>query len=486
MTRVLQHVLCALISWTLVLPAEAAPAQNGERRPQLLLVGLDGAEWDVINALIPQGRLPHLAALIERGAAGPLRSEKPTRSPAIWATIATGKDRSVHQIYDFMTNTNFWPTELRDGEERRLVTSNMRKSKAIWNMLEGPDLSVAIVGWLNTWPAEVVNGHMVTSYTAVGKKKQITIKGSLYRDVPNQTYPAELYDELKPFIIEVGDVTDADLLPITRLPASDDPLLAAHRSPESDLEKGSIGDLVKGLRWSFANNTTYTRAALHLIETRQPRFCAVYLDGIDSVGHRFWLFRKSTEYIEARLAASDFDPNLALLLKHYFSEVVDNYYSYIDGLVGSLVGAVGPDALVVVVSDHGFQDMEEAANRTAATFSGIHRLNGVIIMSGPGIEMGTKIRNARVADLTPTLLHLLGRPVGDDMTGQVIVGALKQAFVRENPVRSIPSYEDRDFNDAEEPIEAPGVDTAVLENLRTLGYTADSDPYTPEPAETGE
>jgi arylsulfatase A-like enzyme len=201
------------------------------------------------------------------------------------------------------------------------------------------------------------------------------------------------------------------------------------------------------------------------------------------VGHRFWVFQKELEYIEARMQASDFDPAHAAKLQKIFGNVVGNYYAYIDRLVGELVEAAGAETLVMIVSDHGFQDMVKADMRTAATFSGGHKIDGVIIMSGPGITRGAKIEGAAVADITPTLLHLFGMPVGADMTGAVITGPLSPDFAENNPVRSIVSYETRVFGEERAPIEAPGIDAALVENLKALGYVSDTDEYTPSEAD---
>lgn len=57
--------------------ALAALLGCGPREPQhrrALLVGIDGADWRVIESLIERGRMPNLASLRERGARGPART----------------------------------------------------------------------------------------------------------------------------------------------------------------------------------------------------------------------------------------------------------------------------------------------------------------------------------------------------------------------------------------------------------------------------
>ena len=61
---------------------------------QVLVLGLDGFEWNVALPLLRAGRLPHLQALIERGVAGELETMVPNKSPMLWTSIATGKPAS--------------------------------------------------------------------------------------------------------------------------------------------------------------------------------------------------------------------------------------------------------------------------------------------------------------------------------------------------------------------------------------------------------
>src|SRR3989338_7322162 len=59
--------------------------------PKLILLGIDGADWDIIDHYIIEGRLPTFSRLKREGAWGYLRSFDPMLSPMLWTTIATGK-----------------------------------------------------------------------------------------------------------------------------------------------------------------------------------------------------------------------------------------------------------------------------------------------------------------------------------------------------------------------------------------------------------
>ncbi len=68
---------------------------------KLLIIGLDGATFDLIQPWAQEGKLPHLARLLEEGVHGTLRSTIPPMSPPAWTSFVTGKNPGKHGIFDF-------------------------------------------------------------------------------------------------------------------------------------------------------------------------------------------------------------------------------------------------------------------------------------------------------------------------------------------------------------------------------------------------
>jgi predicted AlkP superfamily phosphohydrolase/phosphomutase len=67
-------------------------------------------------------------------------------------------------------------------------------------------------------------------------------------------------------------------------------------------------------------------------------------------------------------------------------------------------------------------------------FAGSHRLDGVLIASGGPIRQGAAPVNARIIDIAPTVLHLMGVPIPSDMDGRVLSEVLDEDFVESNPI----------------------------------------------------
>lgn len=130
------------------------PPSKGDKagRHPLVVVGMDGADWTAIRKLWAESALPNLKALCDKGTCAPIQTGE-GGSPIIWTTVATGQPPKVHGIEGFV---------MESGEGDIPVNSSMRKVPALWNIASDKGLSVAVVGWWATWPAESINGVVVT------------------------------------------------------------------------------------------------------------------------------------------------------------------------------------------------------------------------------------------------------------------------------------------------------------------------------------
>lgn len=92
-----------------------------------------------------------------------------------------------------------------------------------------------------------------------------------------------------------------------------------------------------------------------------------------------------------------------------------------------------PD-LVVVMDDYNYQtrggseltQTEVVCCPPRVNHSGNHRLNGMLAMWGPGIRTDIKLTSAHIMDVMPTILHVMGVPVPDDLDGRVLSEAMER------------------------------------------------------------
>mgnify|MGYP001444098931 CR=1 FL=1 len=135
-------------------------AHPGPTAAPLLVIGVDGLEWNVILAMLRDGSLPHLARFMRQGVYGRLNTLRTPQSPVVWASVATGKIPDKHGILGFTRRNN-------EGN-RQLYNNGDRKTKAVWNILSDYGKRVAVIGWWMTYLVEQINGIMVAQTNTLG------------------------------------------------------------------------------------------------------------------------------------------------------------------------------------------------------------------------------------------------------------------------------------------------------------------------------
>lgn len=79
--------------------------------------------------------------------------------------------------------------------------------------------------------------------------------------------------------------------------------------------------------------------------------------------------------------------------------------------------------------------------RLTPRISGNHSIHGVLLLRGPSVKKDCEIDGASLLDVVPTTLALVGRPVGRDMDGRVLTGAIEPRYLETRPLKYIDSYD---------------------------------------------
>jgi len=101
-------------------------------------------------------------------------------------------------------------------------------------------------------------------------------------------------------------------------------------------------------------------------------------------------------------------------------------YRFHDMMLERLIKLAGPDATIMLISDHGFHPdhlRPKVIPKVPAGPALEHSPYGIVCLNGENIQKDERIYGACVLDVTPTILTLLGLPVGEDMDGNVLVTA---------------------------------------------------------------
>ncbi len=453
-------------------------SRTPKNQGRVMVLGIDGATWKIIYPLMAAGELPNIRKLYDQGLHGILESRPPILSPVVWTTIFTGFNYKTHGVTDWKTSQ-----------------STNRRVSAIWNITRQRHKKTNVFNVPGSWPAEPVSGVMLSGFplsgsTFAGNTGEVLATDKLESGNIMTPYRDNL-DEIKSRVASLADgqwtpwfaATVAarpnfrgmmramrlgpDRIYVTPLYRTDDGIVMSEPHNLRTKVSDSLGEpyIPEGpgwSRWQDADTPAYLYQHLKQVFDIQTRAALLYAPGdwdlsiyvmtlVDRVSHPYWAYSHPEDY-------PDLDREKA---RRYQSAVADAYRAS-DEALGKILDAAKGDFYVVVVSDHGFASYEDRSKQV-----GGHNPDGIYMVSGPGIKPAAGER-AYIEDVTPTLLYLMGLPIGIDMEGKPIAEVTVDL---KRPVETIATYE-RDRRDAND----MPVDDATWEQLRGLGYVDGAPP----------
>ena len=433
----------------LLTSACSKPAYEG---PPILVIGMDGLEWSVMEKLLDQGELPHFEKLIQKGVGASISTHQPTYSPVLWTTMATGREKEAHGVPHFL------PVDQggRPIPGGLPYTSNTRRVPAIWNLAGDAGRKVTSVAWWVSWPAEVVEqGRVVASYAAQVQGNILWKAGVWEEGLPQLTYPESLQESLTPLL--------AYGTPQGPLRAEYDALFGT-----VPRKKGWAFPIQRDelFRVSYHGDKTHYKIARQLLQEEVSDLNMVYFGLSDVAGHFYWRYREPGKF------------GYPVPLEHskLMGGHIDQAYRVLDEWLGGLLEDVSEDTLVMVVSDHGMH----ASNLTKPKHpqSGGHEdsPDGVFILAGPGVQaQGLLTADARrvgdILDLTPTWLDFLGLPIGTAMKGHSLRALMTSAWQESHALLPRDTDLGEDFRAATPALEpSTNANQQFLQGIKEMGY----------------
>jgi hypothetical protein len=357
-------------------------------RRKVLVLGLDGLDWHLVLPWIQAGKMPNLKRLMDAGTWGEMDSIVPMLSPLIWTTMATGLEADIHGVLDFVEMNP-------DTGQASPITGRSRKVPAIWNVASALGLQTDVVGWWATWPAERINGTMVSDRLYYTLQQGIP-KETFHQDPPDLIFPSERTSEFT--AIRDRAVTETDWRALRYF--MDVPEAVFDNAVAAD---HGMEDPVDGMRRIISATRTYLGSGLALADD-QPDLLMVYLEGTDTIGHLL------APYLPP--PTLEIDPGAAAV----YAAAVPKYFEIVDRWIGRYLEACPLDEyVVIVVSDHGFKWGEERPRGLSGTAGPTaplwHAKDAVFVIAGPDVVRRGRVETrASVYDIAPTLAALLGIP----------------------------------------------------------------------------
>ncbi|MFL6279515.1 MAG: alkaline phosphatase family protein, partial [Vicinamibacterales bacterium] len=425
-------------------PQIASKATAGKR---VIFIGLDGADWSLLDQYAARGVMPTLAKLVSEGASGTVKTIHPPLSPLVWTTMMTGVSPLEHRILDFLRVN---PA----SQQREPITSDERKVPAIWNMATAGGKKVAALGFWATYPAESVNGLMVSD-------RLFTFLFSETTPPPGIVSPASIESWARDGLTRAQADTGYGAIKTVL------PWLTEAEYAEAATVTDPYAHPVSALRRILIETKVYDDLGRDWYTREKPELLLLYFQGTDSIGHVFAPYAPPKQ---PEVSDSDYAR---------YKDVAEQYFAGIDRLLARYVAAAkSTGAVIMLASDHGFlwgegrpTTLSSAANTTAAKW---HAENGIYLVWGPGIQPSKgHTGSGRVDQVCATLLALAGLPPGRNIAGPPLPGL--PTTPASEPVDYRAVYTPASTPQATSRGAAPPVDEDTVAKLRALGYIGASE-----------
>ena len=261
-------------------------------RARTLILGLDGATFDLITPWAQAGYLPHLTKLMEHGVHGRLPAWPNMNSASAWSSIVTGYNPGRHGVYDFGS------VPPQRGQKWHPITAADRRKDPFWRLLSAAGQTVGVINVPISYPADLINGFMLSGMDTPGVHS------------PGFTHPPGLYDQLRRvginYVIDVPNLRELSRQVPQQMPLSVKQTVEAR-----------------------------ARALLYLMESYPWDAVMAVFVATDRMQHYYW-------------------PDEPVSDEHPGWTPLRQLYQHIDAQLGEVLRHIDANTTVLVLSDHGF------------------------------------------------------------------------------------------------------------------------------------
>lgn len=541
-------------------------SDKGRDNPRVLVVGLDGATFDIIAPLLRDGDLPNLGALINGGSSGVLESTIPPVTIPAWVSMLTGKNPGKLGCFDLLKRVGYL------SEPNSFCYEG---NSPLWHILNKYGVSTGLMNIPGTYPPQSVNGFMITGMLTPSKRSEYSFPSQLADDLDSRIKDYEIdvaqwqYFDRGHFVKDLYKVTKKRLdaaLYLTEHILCDFYMIVFTSSDRlhhvlwnksdivreywTELDKflGQLFERFKNdtilivsdhgfgpLRKTFyVNEWLEERGYLKLKDRPEEGFMSrfggffeglyrllrknfkslgpllgyirelVGRDRLQKVTYNYLSSEKLEKHVlwkDTKAFAAVHTPHFGQIYLNIKGEMRDGSIEFREResiretIIRDLSGLSDPETgnqlkvdvyrpeeiyngpsldeapdIIFMIED-GTIEVDATFGQTGILqdgspftgWTGTHKRDGVFIAKGPLIKSGYKIGKSSILDITPTILHLYGIPLPDDIDGIPIA----EIFTTE--------FDERDVIDTSDGGDVQGGITEeekalIEERLKKLGY----------------
>ncbi len=273
------------------------------------LIGLDGATFSVLDPLMEQGVMPFLKQFFAEGVRADLRTIVPPLTPPAWTSLMTGRTPGNHGVFDFFR------MESPETRHIRFFNSNDVQCDTIWSLAAGQGMRVTSLNYPSMFPAPRIPGFIVPGWMP-------------WRQLRLACWPEGLFDRLK----NISGFNPRELAMDFKLEER------ATEGCESNYEE--YGPWIE-LHIRREQNWFEILRFLH--GDSPSELTSLLLDGVDKLQHLCWRFLRPED-----------GPPLEAPWELRVRDLCLEYFRRLDTLLEQMCALAGPDATVLLASDHGF------------------------------------------------------------------------------------------------------------------------------------
>jgi predicted AlkP superfamily phosphohydrolase/phosphomutase len=279
-----------------------------------LLLGLDGATFTVLDALMSRGLMPTLKRLCDGGVRAGLMSTANPLTPLAWTSLLTGRSPGHHGIFDFVR------VEQHSSHPHfRLATSSDIRCPTIYARIGEQGRRSVSLNFPVMFPPRPIDGFLIPGFVP-------------HRHLQRAMHPRELYERLS----ALPDIALKDL-PVD---FEDERRSVQVLAPERHEE---------WVRFHIRRERQWFNVLDHLMRTEPWDLASVVFDGVDKLQHACWRF--IDDGLFATFGASEWAQRVRELCLDYFRQL--------DELIARAIDLAGPETRVFLASDHGFGPSDE-------------------------------------------------------------------------------------------------------------------------------
>ena len=393
-------LLCLALLFTMFAACSAqTAATTGEKKsakPRVVVLAVNGAEWDILRPLLIQGEMPNLKRVLDNGTFGKLKTLSAPNCPKVFTTFATSVPPEENGITGFVVGG-------------QTASTNMLKVEPLWSILSKHGVSVGMANVPATFPVMPVNGYMISGMLTRGKEcedgvlcapKLSEVEGG------DAVYPRSMVSELEK---NIGDF---------RIDCSRMPNLEDLQGKETQ-EVNAWLDGVQKIR------EQQTKLFDYLLSNHPTDFTMFDQSCEDRVGH--WLYPIQPFNV-------GYNPKINSVRVDAFPD----QYRAMDKVLGTILQHVDENTYFFLLSDHGIKPLRAFGDEhghhqhglTPSTTPVIAKhdyddgddVPGAFAAMGPGIKKGVEMTGFEVTnyDIAPTILHIFGIEAPKQMRGHVL------------------------------------------------------------------